>query len=297
MAKKTEIVKYSNSMTVDLRGFEAVDLNLFYLACAKVRDRGAEPIEVDFAEVRELIGYKSTSTARLFEDISRLSLKLHKACIGLIVKGEKGRRKASTYGIFDAFDVDEAEQKLTISVKPEYTWMLSDIAKEFTSFELSELVSLGSSYSKKLYRILKQWKTVGHTPEYSVEELKGLLGAPESYTPKRLYNLILKPAIEELKKKKTFSPLWVDVKHKKGRGNPVRGYVFEFAKESIDGQVTFHDIEGFTEIAEGLSKEDKKKAAAIATDIVKGKKKPKEKKLAFVEYEQRQTDYDSMIED
>jgi plasmid replication initiation protein len=85
---------------------------------------------------------------------------------------------------------------------------------------------------------LKQWKSVGSTPIYKVDELKSLLDTPLYYKPKRLMQAIITPAIEELKTKKIWSNLWVEVIYKRGRGKPVDGYRFHFSDNTIDGQLT-----------------------------------------------------------
>ena len=79
-----------------------------------------------------------------------------------------------------------------------------------------------------MYRLLKQWRTVGRK-EFSVDDLKRILDTPESYRPSEIDRLILKPIKEQL------SPYFVSLKVKKiksnKRGNPVLGYEFTWQKE------------------------------------------------------------------
>jgi plasmid replication initiation protein len=126
---------------------------------------------------------------------------------------------------------------LRVRVNEDFSWLLTNVVKEFTMFELQQYVSCSSTYSKGLFRLLKQWKSVGTTPIYHVEELKTLLDTPD-YKPKILMRDIIEPAIKELQNKKVWSNLWVEVIYKRGRGKPVDGYRFHFADNTLKGQMT-----------------------------------------------------------
>ena len=67
----------------------------------------------------------------------------------------------------------------------------------FTRFELAEFVSLKSSYSKGLYRLLKQFRTTGYY-EVPIEDFRRLLDVPKSYRMSDINKTILTPALTEL---------------------------------------------------------------------------------------------------
>jgi plasmid replication initiation protein len=228
-----EIVKYSNKMNeIPLNGFNKLDLNFFYTLCAKVKDKDTDVIEVTFDELKQLAGYTAHGTESFVQDLERMNKKLLN-CQGRIETDEV----ISSFVLFTTFDIYKQERILKVSVNPRYSFLLNNLAKEFTAFELQQYVSCSSTYSKGIFRLLKQWKSVGSTPIYHVEELKALLDTPD-YKPKILMRDIIEPAIKELQTKKVWSNLWVEVIYKRGRGKPVDGYRFHFADNTLKGQMT-----------------------------------------------------------
>jgi plasmid replication initiation protein len=229
-----EIVKYNNKMNdIPLNGFNQRDLNFFYTLCAKLKDKDTDVITITFDEIKQLSGYTATSTETFIKDLERMNLKLL-TCHGRIETDEV----ISSFVLFTTFSIYRQEQILKVSVNHDYSYLLNHLAKEFTMFELQQYVSCSSTYSKGIFRLLKQWKSVGSTPIYRVEELKMLLDTPTDYKPKRLMQAIIEPAIKELQTKKVWSNLWVEVIYKRGRGKPVDGYRFHFADNTLKGQMT-----------------------------------------------------------
>lgn len=83
--------------------------------------------------------------------------------------------------------------------------------------------------SKTLYRLLKQYRTTG-SYHAEINELRALLGCPESYTNHKLYLSILKPAVEELGKA-AFPDLTCVPVYAQKKGRPVIAYHFAFHAE------------------------------------------------------------------
>ncbi|HFQ7781933.1 TPA: replication initiation protein, partial [Clostridioides difficile] len=120
------------------------------------------------------------------------------------------------------------KKMVEVKVSSNFDYILNKLETQFTRYELEEFTSIRSTYAKTMYRLLKQWRTVGRK-EFSVDDLKRILDTPESYRPSEIDRLILKPIKEQL------SPYFVDLKVKKiksnKRGNPVLGYEFTWKKE------------------------------------------------------------------
>lgn len=290
-----EIVKYDNKMNkIPLKSFEKIDMNFFYAICAKVKERGTELVEISLEDLKELTGYRSTSLERFKEDLLRMNRKLID-CNGMYETEDE----IVQFNLFSTFTIVKSRKVLKVKVNQDVAWLLNGIAKEFTSFELQEYVSLSNIYAKALYRLLKQWKTQGKTPEYSVAEFKELLATPD-YPPMKLRDKVIKPAVEEIKTVKGFETLWCEVVYAKKRGRPVQGYIFHFDPEDLRGQVSFKDVEQFDEITEGIKKKsDKQKAAVVATannilKAQKGGKKPKASNNTFNNFNQRKYDFDEL---
>lgn len=130
--------------------------------------------------------------------------------------------------LFELLEVDLEKRIVEVKVSSNFDYILNKLETQFTRYELEEFTSIRSTYAKTMYRLLKQWRTVGRK-EFSVDDLKRILDTPESYRPSEIDRLILKPIKEQL------SPYFVDLKVKKiksnKRGTPVLGYEFTWKKE------------------------------------------------------------------
>lgn len=270
-----EIIKYSNKLnSIPLKNFEKVDLNFFYAICAKVREKGSELVEIPLDEIKVMTEYKSTSVERFKSDLVRMNEKL-RSCHGIYETDDE----IVQFNLFSTFTIVKSRKVLKIRVNPDVAWLLNNIAKEFTSFELQEYVSLDGIYVKALYRLLKQWKTHGCTKKYGVSELKELLSIPD-YETRRFLDKVINPAIEEINKSGAFKNLRCEVIKAKKRGRPVEGYIFRFDLEDLSGQISFSDLEEFDEIVDGMTHDEKAALLNAANNIIKSKKR---KKNAFSE--------------
>ncbi|MCK6221760.1 RepB family plasmid replication initiator protein, partial [Staphylococcus capitis] len=64
---------------------------------------------------------------------------------------------------FNHFKIHKTEKYLEFSTNPDLKFVLNDITRNFTKFELKELTNnLKSSYSKTMFRLLKQYKHTGY---------------------------------------------------------------------------------------------------------------------------------------
>ena len=88
--------------------------------------------------------------------------------------------------------------------------------KEYTSYRLSNILSLNSTYSIRLYELMKKWEFLGQW-EYPVEDLRGKLGVEEGKYPKysNFKARVLLRAVEEVNEKTEFYITFEEIK--KGR--------------------------------------------------------------------------------
>lgn len=278
-----ELVKYSNKMNnMPLKNFEKIDLNFFYAICSKVREKGTDLVEIPLEELKEITGYRSTSAERFNEDLKRMNQKLI-SCNGQFETDEE----IVFFNLFSTFRIVKSKSILKVRVNSDMTWLLNNIASQFTAFELQEFVGLSGIYSKALYRLLKQWKTKGCTPEYRIDAFKELMACP-NYAPKDVMKEVINPAVEEIKESKLFDDLSCEVVYAKKRGKPVEGYIFHFGKENR--RITFDDVEEYTE---GMTSEQKAAVVKAANNMLKEKKK-KPKKNSFNDFPQRDYDFEQL---
>lgn len=219
-----EIVKYDNYMNgLRFKGFTTIDYNFLMVLCNKLRDKETSEIIISFDELREKTGYKQTSIDKFVTDLERMNEKLMKITCRL-----KTESKIIMFVLFPTFEINLDNKLLTVSVNQKFKFILNELVKNFTRFELNEFVRLDSKYSKSLYRLLKQYRTTGRY-EVAVEDFKSKMDIPTSYTNRDIMSKIINMSLLELKNH--FQNLKCEPKYARKRGKPVSGYIFTFKPE------------------------------------------------------------------
>lgn len=250
-----QITVYKNELnTSSFRKFNTVEMNLFFAICSKMREKGLSKIRFDFSELKELIGYTDRNNKRFISQLDSLYTKM------LTLTYRKGNNiDYSKFVLFTGFNMKGSENYIEISVNPELEYLINEISTEFTKFELAEFTSLKSSYSKTMFRLLKQFRLTGYY-KVDIDEFRRLLDIPMSYPmykidqsvlfyiKKELPNIFKNLQIKKIKAKKqnkieylefSFTPQ-DDVQKdgsktfKDNDGNYYRNNIMHFTKEEID---------------------------------------------------------------
>ena len=225
-----ESVIYNNQMNlVALKGFNPVEIDLFYTLCSQVKSKGAQDITIPFDKLKNLSKYKSVDKIRFINDLRKTNKKLLSLSFTL-----ENENKIVDFVLFPTFEIDLNKETLTVAVNSRFEFLFNEIVGKFTVLELNQLTQLESRYSKALYRLLKQWRTVG-SKQYDLKELRELLDVPPSYRLDQFTVRVLDTAIKELKENNFFEDLSYK-KIKKGQGNRVVGIKFSFKKERSKGK-------------------------------------------------------------
>jgi len=220
-----EVVKYDNYMnSLKFTGFTVTDFNFLMVLCSRMRDKGTSKVTFSFSELRSITDYKKSNSVKQFvTDLKRMNDKLMKITCSLETDTE-----IIMFVLFPTFIINLNEQILTVAVNENFKFILNELIKNFTRFDLQEFVKLDSKYSKTLYRLLKQFKTTGIL-EIKLDDFREKMGCPTSYSNKYIMDLIIKPVLKELKS--YFVDLQCTVNYEHKRGRPVAGYTFTFKPE------------------------------------------------------------------
>jgi len=147
----------------------------------------------DFAE---MIGLKGEST---YSEIKKIS----KTLVSKVVEIPIGKKDwiVATWASSVRYRSNEGTVEFSFDskLKP----YLLQLKNQFTSYKLSNILSLKSTYSIRLYELMKKWQHLGHW-ECSVDDLRGFLGAKsvKSYSVYGNFkNRVLSPALVELNEK------------------------------------------------------------------------------------------------
>lgn len=221
MAK--EIVKYHNDLNgISTRNWTAEDMNFFFGVIARIRDKGVVNITLSTNDIRELINYddRENRWVKVLENIADKIMGLKYI--------EKTDEEIAYFNMFQRFKINIPKKTIQIKVSDDFEYIVNKITGHFTRFELAEFTSLKSVYSKTMYRILKQWRTVGEK-KFTIEKLRMILEVPESYTNGMLNKRIIKQIEKEL------SALFINFKIKtiksNAKGNPIIAYKFTWQPE------------------------------------------------------------------
>lgn len=224
MYKEKQVTQYKNQVnSIPMRKRTAEEMNFFFAVLTKLRDEGTKEIVMDKYELAELAQYSVTHNKRYRDTIKSLVDK-----IGSLVYLEETKNSYEAMPLFLKFKAtwedDLTNMELILKVNPEFEYILNRWNEgNWTKFLLKEFIQIESTYSKTLFRLLKQWKTVGKR-EFTLEEFKRLMDIPKSYQIGIINHRIINNSITDLKP--YFNDLKVKIVKANTKGNPVIGYKF-----------------------------------------------------------------------
>ena len=219
-----EVIKYHNDLnTVIMRKWTAEEMNFFFAIIAKARNQGVKELHFNTDEIKKLVNFTQKDEKRWKEAMKSTARKVTQ-----LTYFEDDGKKFKVMPLFSLFEVDYEEKTVKVEVSIHFEYILNRLEVQFTQYELEEFTNIRSTYAKTMYRLLKQWRTVGKK-EYGVNELRVFLDVPESYSNGEVTRRGLEPIQKEL------SNYFLNFKYKviksNKRGNPVLGYEFTWKAE------------------------------------------------------------------
>lgn len=221
-----DVVKYHNDLNmVSMRNWTAEDMNFFFAIISKIRDLGTEEINLTTDEIKKIIDYddRENRWVKILDSIGDKISSLRYI--------EKSDKKVAYFMIFQRFVIDIDEKTVNLKVSSDFEYIVNKLTRHFTTYELAEFTQIRSTYAKTMYRILKQWRTVG-VKEFKIEEFKRLLDMPEYYKPSQINKNVLTPIRKELPQ--YFKDLKIKVIKANTQGTPVIAYRFTWVPEKTN---------------------------------------------------------------
>lgn len=206
-----ETVVYQNEMNlVPLRNFTSTEIDIFFSLCNKLKEQDIKELAIPFEELRHLSNYYHRSLKRFVKDLEHVYDKML-----TLTYTERSGLSFKKFVLFTGYEVDANEQELIVSINPKLKHVLNEITADFTKFELKEMTHLKSTYSKNMFRLLKQYKHTGYF-KIQIEDFRERLDIPNSYRMTHINQKVLAPIIKELGF--IFNNLHINkIKAKKGR--------------------------------------------------------------------------------
>lgn len=223
----TNISMGNDLVTLPLKNFTASEMDIFLAICYKCQRQGSAEIKISITELKKLARYKNVSNKEFMDAIELTVKKI--ASLGFTIK------KTNTYfAIFFPFTIFEFDVNafLKVKVNNEFLYLFNDFVGDYTTMDIKESVSLSSSYSKCIYKMLRRFRNMPK-PAWivSLDDFRIFVDSPDCYKIGSIDQKILKPSIKELSK--FFPNLKVEKLYSAtiGKGRPfVSGLKFTFDK-------------------------------------------------------------------
>jgi plasmid replication initiation protein len=166
MSKELEIRQH-NALTNARYEYSELQLDLFFFIISKLRKGDKDTVyQLDIAELSSLTGkrYNGAYLHKATADMGARMLEVEDANEYQQIWMFQRIRYLKGQGIIE-FD-------LTRHILP----FLFDLKNNFTSYELAAALRLTSKYAKRVYQICSQWKDIGETKKYDLQDFKRMLG-------------------------------------------------------------------------------------------------------------------------
>ena len=187
------MLKYHNDRNlIAFKDFSQRELNIFFSLCLLMKEKGTGEITLSYDEIKNVIPDRFESKAKFEEILESVYDKLLQLRLE-----SRDKNKIEKFILFTSYKIHVNEKTVTINTNSDYSYILNNLSKNFTLFELQEFNELSSTYSKHMFRLLKQYRSTGFF-RINVDEFKRLLDIPKSYTMKKIGVKVLGPIEKEL---------------------------------------------------------------------------------------------------
>lgn len=198
MKKETSLTVYKNELnTVPFRKFNAVEMDLFFSICSKMREKGLEEVFFSFDELKKISNYDRKSNVRFVYDLKNTYTKLLNLKYSNRYINQENKDIEECFILFTGFVINRTDEYIKIKINPDLKHILNEITNNFTKFELEEFTELRSSYSKTAFRFLKQFRQTGFW-KISVGEFREIFDVPNNYRISDIDKRVLFPIKKEL---------------------------------------------------------------------------------------------------
>lgn len=221
-----EVVRYHNDLNrVVMRDWTATEMNIFFGILSKVKEQNTKEVVLSVKTIRDITeSNDSYKKNRWYESLKSLISKLAK-----IHYYHEDENSYELLLLFQKFKINKDNETLSVKVSSDFEYILNQLNMNFTNWRLEDFIDLKSSYSKTLFRLLKQYRTVGKR-RFTVQEFRTLLNIPESYNTGMVKKRIIDNSLLELKG--YLRGLKCKVIRENSQGNPIIAYEFTWQAET-----------------------------------------------------------------
>lgn len=214
-------IKFSNNFTKE-------QLKMLYQCVAlmdKIKDKNSNFCTINIKEFYNQLGFSNFNQNLLFNELNKILSQIFEVDI------PNGYYKS--YTIFSNIEYRHNEEQIIIKFNSDIMPILLDLKDRFTHINQVKYINqFTSKYAIQFYILLKDY----HTSEYidfEIDTLIKIFALPQSYISSyaRLYNKVIKPAIDDINK---HSDLWIkEPKITKKQGKKIAAFRLYFGNKSI----------------------------------------------------------------
>lgn len=223
----TDLVVKSNKLVQALQTLTLNEARLLQLAIVDARETGQglstdEPLELNAVRYARAFNVSADAAYLALSEAEDSLFKRQ-----FTITNEDGTVTKSRW-IQDAnYRKGEGRILVTLTrVVIEHITKIDGFEQYFTSYHLKKTADFKSVYAVRLYELLMQWKSVGKTPAYELERLRGQLGiGVNEYTRMEAFKRrVLDIAVDQINE---HSDLIIKYEQHK-RGRSISGFSFNF---------------------------------------------------------------------
>ncbi|MEB7660081.1 replication initiation protein [Staphylococcus xylosus] len=171
-------VEYHSDLNkVIFNDFKAVELNLFFAICSLLKHCGSERMILEFSEIKKIANYTNRNKKRFEPDFTNTIEKAKS--LNFSVYSEFEGKQLSMFND-DKTMIDFEDKKLSISLNPDFVYLLNNFGENSICFSMSDFTNLKSIYSKHLYRLFTEYQDEA-TYTFSIEAFREFLDINSKY--------------------------------------------------------------------------------------------------------------------
>ena len=249
--KMPDIVKYHNDLNkLKFYLFGELEQNILMGVFLNARFHNTKEFILNADDIAKFLPQRNPSKQEIFNRVMSLRENLFKIDYTHEIELDNGLIELSFYNIFSVFTLvytteNREFEYLKIKISDDFSYLIHNLTKFMTQFELEEFLFLSGKYTKALYIHLKQFRTTG-VWRVSWDNFKELLGIPSNYRMCDIDLRILKPSVAQLQEplnlfERSRTPFknlkYTKIKGKgRGRGGAVVAIEFTFDKQTAQGE-------------------------------------------------------------
>jgi plasmid replication initiation protein len=191
-------VRQHNAITTARYEMTACEMDIVFALLSKLtnKDKPGTMYRVQIKELELLTG-RQWQYKQLLESTEQLNSRVYHI---------EDKSKLLQVGLLASAEYLKGQGVIELEVSEKMRPYLIDLKNNFTSFRLQAAFSLTSKFAKRIYQLASQWKDVGETKTFTLDEFKFMLNLkdpkgkePEQYTQiSTLQRDVLKVAVTQI---------------------------------------------------------------------------------------------------